>query len=315
MRKLVALDSETLDLPDSAWSGLAEFGELTKHAFTPADESVVLERCEGAEIVFSNKVLLMRPVLEKLPDLKLICILATGTNNVDLEAARELGIEVRNVPAYSTQSVAQHALAMLLELTNRSGYYSRSVHEGDWTKSRQFCYWHHQISELAGKTAGFIGFGQIGRATAKLFDALGMRIIAQTRTPRNDPDYEGFEWKSVEEIFSSADVISLHCPQTADNLEFVNKGLLGLCKPGALLINTARGPLINESDLREALESGQLAGAALDVLTKEPMDAANPLLGAPNCLITPHIAWASVEARQRLMAITVENVSTFLQDK
>jgi glycerate dehydrogenase len=314
MRKLVALDSETLDLPDSAWSALAAFGELTRHAFTPADESVILERCQGAEIVFSNKVLLMRPVLENLPDLKLICILATGTNNVDLEAARERGIEVRNVPAYSTQSVAQHALAMLLELTNRSGYYSRSVHEGDWIKSRQFCYWHHQIFELAGKTAGFIGFGQIGRATAELLHAMGMRIIAQTRTPRNDPDYEGFEWKSVEEIFSTADVISLHCPQTAENLEFVNKALLARCKPGALLINTARGPLINESDLREALESGRLAGAALDVLTKEPMDASNPLLGAPNCLITPHIAWASIEARQRLMGITVENVRTFLQD-
>lgn len=314
MRKLVALDSETLDLPDSAWSRLAEFGELTRHAFTPADEEAILERCKEAEIVFSNKVLLMRPVLEKLPELKLICILATGTNNVDLEAARELGIEVRNVPAYSTQSVAQHALAMLLELTNRSGYYSRSVHQGDWIKSRQFCYWHHQIFELAGKTAGFIGFGQIGRATAKLFDAMGMRIIAQTRTPRNDPDYEGFEWKSVEEIFSTADVISLHCPQTAENLEFVNKDLLDRCKPGAILINTARGPLINESDLREALESGKLGGAALDVLTKEPMDASNPLLGAPNCLITPHIAWASIEARQRLMAITVENVRSFLQD-
>ena len=312
MRKLVALDSETLDLPDATWGELASFGELIRYDYTPKDEAIILERCAGSEIVLSNKVLLMRNVLSQLPDLKLICILATGTNNVDLVAAKELGIEVHNVPAYSTQSVAQHAVAMLLELTNKTGYYSRSVHEGDWVKSRQFCYWHHQITELAGKTAGMVGFGQIGRATAALFQALGMRILANTRTPRNDPDWDGFEWKSVAEIFEEADVISLHCPQTEDNLGMVNAELLSRCKPGALLINTSRGPLINESDLRDALESGQLGGAALDVLSAEPMSHDNSLLGAPNCLITPHIAWASVEARERLMAITVENIRSFL---
>jgi glycerate dehydrogenase len=311
MRKLVALDSETLDLPDDAWAGLEAFGTLEKHAFTPRDDDTIVQRCTGAEVVFSNKVPLMANVLEQLPDLKLICILATGTNNVDLEAASRLGMEVRNVPAYSTLSVAQHTVAMLLELTNRTGSYSDSVHSGDWIKSRQFCYWHHQIPELAGRTAGIIGFGQIGRATAALLHALGMRILAYARTPRDEPDWPGFAFRSIEDIFAEADVISLHCPQTPENKGFVNAELLQKCRSGAILINTARGPLVNEQDLREALESGLLAGAALDVLTEEPMAADCPLLGAPNCLITPHIAWASLEARQRLMNVTIENVQSF----
>lgn len=281
------------------------------HAFTPRDEAVILERCAGAEVVLSNKVPLMEPVLQKLPELKLICILATGTNNVDLTAAERLGITVRNVPAYSTQSVAQHVVALLLEITNRAAHYSASVHSGEWKNSRQFCYWHHPIPELAGRTVGIIGFGQIGRATAAALNGLGMRVLAYARTPRDAPDWEGFAFKSIEEIFAESDVISLHCPLTADNQGFVNAELLASCQPGAILINTARGPLINELDLREALESGQLAAATLDVLTEEPMAQDCPLMGAPNCLITPHLAWASVEARERLMGITVENVRSF----
>ncbi len=314
MIRLVALDAETLDLPDTAWQAIQSEGELILHDHTPYEEEVILERCAGAQVVLSNKVPLMRPVLQQLPDLKLICVLATGTNNVDLEAAGELGIEVRNVPAYSTVSVAQHALALLLELTNRTGHYSHSVHQGDWTRSRQFCYWHHQIPELSGKTAGMVGFGQIGRATAAVFHALGMRILANTRTPRNEPDWEGFAWKSIEEIFEQADVISLHCPLTPENAGFVNADLLARCKPGALLINTARGPLVDETALRAALDSGQLAGVGIDVVAEEPMVENHPLLGAPNCIITPHLAWASVEARQRLMDITVENIRSFLRE-
>jgi glycerate dehydrogenase len=311
MRKLVALDSETLDLPAEAWSALEAYGELELHAFTPYEEAAILERCAGAEVLFSNKVPLMETVLSQLPELKLVCILATGTNNVDLEAAERLGIAVRNVPAYSTQSVAQHALALLLELTNRTGHYAASVNAGDWVKSRQFCYWNHSIPELAGRTAGIIGFGQIGRATAAVFNALGMRVIAFARTPRDAPDWEGFAFRSIEEIFAEADVISLHCPQTADNTGFVNAELLRTCRPGAFLINTARGPLIKEGDLRRALEERWIAGAGLDVLATEPMAADCPLLGAPNCVISPHLAWASVEARQRLMDITITNVSSF----
>ncbi|MEX0327019.1 MAG: D-2-hydroxyacid dehydrogenase [Puniceicoccaceae bacterium] len=311
MPKLVALDSETLDLPDSAWAPLEAFGTLEKHAFTPRDEAVILERCAGAEVVFSNKVPLMEPVLRQLPELKLVCILATGTNNVDLAAAERLGIAVRNVPAYSTQSVAQHVVALLLEITNRVAHYSASVHSGEWKSSRQFCYWHHPIPELAGRTVGIIGFGQIGRATAAALNGLGMRVLAYARTPRDAPVWEGFAFKSIGEIFAESDVISLHCPLTADNQGFVNAELLATCKPGAILINTARGPLINETDLREALESGQLAAAALDVLTEEPMAQDCPLMGAPHCLITPHLAWASIEARERLMAITIENVRSF----
>ncbi len=259
MPKIVALDSETVDLPDSEWAALDPFGDLIRHEFTPREESVILERCAGAQIVLSNKVPLMASTLKQLPELKLVCILATGTNNVDLAAARELGITVRNVPAYSTRSVAQHSLALLLELANRTGHYTRTVHDGDWTRSRQFCYWHHQIHELAGRTAGIIGFGQIGRATAALFRALGMRIIAHTRTPKNAPDWEGFEFVSVETLFEQADVISLHCPLTEANQGFVNAALLKRCKPGAFLVNTARGPLIKEQDLRDALEAGTLA--------------------------------------------------------
>ena len=313
MRKLVALDSETLDLPDTAWAPLEAFGTLERHPHTPRDEEIIVERCAGASVVLSNKVPLMEPVLRPPPELKLVCVLATGTNNVDLAAAESLGIAVRNVPAYSTQSVAQHAVAMMLERTNRVAHYSASVHSGEWKGSRQFCYWHHPIPELAGRTAGIIGFGQIGRATANILQALGMRILAFARTPRDAPDWEGFAFKSIGEIFAESDVISLHCPLTDENAGFVDAKLLATCKPGAILINTARGPLINEKDLREALESGRLGAAALDVLAEEPMAADCPLMGAPNCLITPHHAWASVEARERLMAITIENVRSFFQ--
>jgi glycerate dehydrogenase len=312
MRKLVALDSETLDLPQEEWSALEQFGELVQYPYTPYEEAVILDRCQGVEVVLSNKVPLRESILSKLSDLKLVCILATGTNNVDLAAAERLGIAVRNVPAYSTQAVAQHTLALALELTNRVGHYSQTVHAGDWVKSRQFCYWHHQIPELAGRTIGMIGFGQIGRTTAEVFHALGMRVIANVRTPRDAPDWEGFAFVSKEEIFEQADIISLHCPQTEENTGFVNKDMLKRCKPGAILINTARGPLINEADLADALESGQLAGAAVDVLTAEPMAQDSPLLGAPNCVITPHHAWATVEARQRLMQITISNIQSTL---
>ncbi|MEX0324097.1 MAG: D-2-hydroxyacid dehydrogenase [Puniceicoccaceae bacterium] len=312
MRKLVALDSETLDLQQDEWSALEQFGELVQYPYTPYEEAIILERCQGAEVVLSNKVPLMESTLSQLPELKLVCILATGTNNVDLAAAERLGIAVKNVPAYSTQAVAQHTLALVLELTNRVGHYSQTVHAGDWVKNRQFCYWDHQIPELAGRTIGMIGFGQIGRATAKVFNALGMRVIANVRTPKDAPDWDGFEFVTREEVFEQADIISLHCPQTAENTGFVNKEILNRCKPGAILINTARGPLINEQDLADALESGQLAGAAIDVLTSEPMAADCPLLGAPNCVITPHHAWASVEARKRLMQVTFKNIqSTF----
>jgi glycerate dehydrogenase len=313
MRKLVALDAETLDLPPEEWGPLEAFGVLETFPHTPSEAAVILERCNGAEVVLSNKVPLEASLLEQLPGLKLICILATGTNNVDLEAAQRLGITVRNVPAYSTASVAQHALAMLLELTNRTSQYNASVQQGDWIRSRQFCYWHHPIPELAGKTAGIVGFGRIGRATGALFNALGMRVMAYAQTPRDTPGWEGFEFASIEQIFSQSDIISLHCPQTGTNTGFVDAAMLKRCKSGALLINTARGALINEADLRAALDKGMIGGAALDVLASEPMAADCPLLGAPNCLITPHIAWASVEARQRLMAITVENVRTFFE--
>jgi glycerate dehydrogenase len=311
MMKLVALDAGTLSLPESEWTALEAFGELTRHEKSSPEE--VIARADGAGIILTNKVVLDAKLLGQLqPALRLVCILATGMNNVDLVAARELGIEVRNVPAYSTASVAQHTLALLLELTNRVGTYARSVEEGEWKRSQQFCYWHHDIPELSGKTAGIVGFGQIGRATAALFNALGMRVVAHTRTEKDPPPYPGFAFLSREEVFACSDVVSLHCPLTEENAGFVDASLLAQMKPSAFLINTARGPLIKEADLYEALASGQLAGAALDVLSSEPMAEACPLADLPNCLITPHQAWATLEARQRLMAITVENIATFL---
>ena len=313
MEKIVVLDAETLDLPEGKWAELEAFGEVELHDFTPREEETIVERCKGAAIVLSNKVPLMKPVLDRLSGLKLICILATGMNNVDLEAAKARGIAVRNVPDYSTKSVTQHCLALLLELTNRVGHYDESVQQGEWIRSRQFCYWNHSIPGLAGRTAGIIGFGEIGRSVADVLHALGMRVIAHTRTEKDPPDWKDFAFVDQETLFSTADVISLHCPLTKSNKGFVNADLLQRCKKDAFLINTARGALINESDLRSALEKGWLAGAGLDVLSEEPMDRKNPLLQAPNCVITPHIAWASLEARETLFAITLENIRSFLE--
>ncbi len=314
MRKLVALDSGTLDLPDEEWRPLREYGELLLHDATPSVSEVIRERCEGATVVFTNKVPLGRKVLDQLPDLRLICVLATGTNNIDHEAASENGIVVRNVPGYSTASVVQHTLALLLELTNRVGHYAAEVRKGEWTRSRHFSFWDHEIPELAGRTAGIIGFGAIGRGVGAVLHGLGMRVIVHTRTPRDAPNWDGFAFCSDEELFAQADVVSLHCPLTENNKGFVNAGLLCRCQPHCLLLNTARGPLINEEDLLHALHEGWIGGAALDVLGEEPMRKDHPLREATNCLITPHLAWASTEARRRLMAITIESVEAHFRE-
>ena len=314
MRKLVALDSGTLDLPEEEWSPLREYGELVLHDATAADPELIRERCEGAAVVFTNKVPLRAEVLERLPELRLICVLATGTNNIDHEAAGRQGIAVRNVPGYSTASVVQHTLALLLELTNRVGHYAGEVREGEWIRSRHFSFWHHEIPELAGRTAGIVGFGSIGRGVGAVLHSLGMRVLVHTRTPRDAPQWDGFAFCSDEELFAKADVISLHCPLTEDNEGFVNAQLLRRCRPHCLLVNTARGPLINEEDLLHALREGWIGGAALDVLGEEPMRKDHPLREAANCLITPHQAWATTEARRRLMSITIESVDAFFRE-
>lgn len=311
--KIVVLDAETLGFEAEAWKPLAELGELCLHDYTEYRKEAVLEHAAGAAVVLSNKVPLSAGVLAELPDLKLISVLATGYNNVDLEAARAGGITVCNVPAYSSASVAQHTVALILELCHQCGVHNASVQAGDWVESRQFCYWKQAPLELTGRTVGLMGFGDIGRRVGTILHAMGARVQACVRTPRDAPDWAGFEWVDTATLFATSDIVSLHCPETAENRGFINATLLERMKPGAMLINTARGGLVDEAALAAALKRGQLAGAALDVVAVEPMVADNPLLGAPNCILTPHIAWASEPSRRRMLAISAANLKAFGQ--
>lgn len=308
--KIVVLDGYTLNPGDNPWSGVEAQGSLTVYTRTPAEK--ILERSLGADIILTNKTPLSAETLAQLPDLKFIAVLATGFNVVDVAEARQRNIPVSNVPIYGTDSVAQFVFALLLELCHHVALHDKLVKQGDWTAIEDFCFWKTPLIELRGKTMGIVGFGRIGRRTAAIADAFGMKVIAHDLYQGAAPDYDGFEWAEVDALFQRSDVISLHCPLTPENGGFVDKRLLQQVKPGSLLINTSRGPLINENDLAEALNSGQLAGAALDVVSVEPIKAGNPLLQAKNCLITPHIAWATLEARQRLMQTTVENVAAFI---
>ena len=307
--KIVVLDGYTLNPGDTPWDAVEALGDVVVYDRTQPDQ--VLERAGGANILVTNKALIPREVIEKIPELKFITVLATGYNIVDVDAARERGIPVANVPEYSTDSVAQFVFALLLEHCHRVGDHSTRVRSGVWSTARDFCFWDSPLHELAGKTMGIIGFGRIGRRTAELAHAFGMKVVAATRTAKDVPGYEPFAWRTVEQVFAESDVVSLHCPQTDDNIRFVDATLLTTMKRNAVLINTARGPLINEMDLASALNEGYLAGAAVDVATVEPIDADSPLLTAKNCIITPHIAWATVEARQRLMQTTAENIRAF----
>ncbi len=305
--RITVLDGYTLNPGDLDWISLAALGTLTVHDRTPPE--LVVERARGAEILLTNKAPLPRGVIESLPDLKYIGVLATGYNVVDTAAARERGIPVCNVPGYGTAAVAQHVFALLLELTSHTGLHSDSVRAGDWARSPDWCYWRAPLTELCGLTMGIVGWGAIGQAVAGIARAFGMNVLAATRTPRTA---EGVEFTGTDELFRRADVVSLHCPLTPETQGMVNAARLAGMKPSAFLINTARGPLIVEADLAGALRDGRLAGAALDVLSTEPPAPDNPLLTAPRCLITPHLAWAARASRQRLMDAVVENVRAFL---
>ncbi|MFW6170376.1 MAG: D-2-hydroxyacid dehydrogenase [Planctomycetota bacterium] len=309
--KIIVLDGYTLNPGDNPWSELEALGELTVYDRTPRAE--IFERASKAEIVLTNKTPLDAGTLERLPALKFISVLATGYNVVDTDAARRLGIPVSNVPEYGTSSVSQHVLAMMLHFARQCELHSQRVHEGQWRHCNDFCFWKTPQVELVGKRLGIVGFGRIGRCVGRLAHALGMEVIAFDVQRNEPPDYTPFAWRSVEEIFAESDFVTMHCPQTAENAGMVNRGLLEQMQPHAIFINTARGGLVNEEDLAIALNQGKIGGAALDVLSVEPPSADNPLLQARNCLITPHIAWATLEARRRLMAITVENVRGFLQ--
>lgn len=307
--RIVVLDGHTLNPGDLSWDGLKELGDCTVFDRSAADQTVA--RAEAAELVLTNKVVLARDVLAALPRLRYIGVLATGYNVVDIEAARERGIPVSNVPSYGTQSVAQMVFAHLLNLTQRVGHHARTVRDGRWTSSIDFCYWDTPQIELAGRTIGLIGYGRIGRATAALARAFGMDVLAHDvfLKPGDAPEATLVD---LEELLKHSDVVSLHCPLTADNTGLINPRTLALMKPGAFLINTSRGPLVDEQALAEALHAGIIAGAGLDVLAVEPPRPDNPLLHAPNCFVTPHIAWATQAARQRLLDTVVGNVEAFL---
>lgn len=308
--KIVILDGYTINPGDNPWAPVAALGELVVYDRTPAE--LKLERAADADIILTSKVKLDAATIAALPKLKFISLLATGYNNVDVAAAGARGIPVANVPAYSTESVVQTAFALLLELAVGVGRHDRAVKAGEWCANPDHSFWKQTLVELDGLTLGIVGYGTIGRAMARVGTAFGMRIIAHAPRIPADPGVVPVSFVSLEELFRTADVVSLNCPQTADNTGFVNRHTLGLMKRSAFLLNLARGGLVNEADLAAALADGVIAGAGLDVVAVEPMLADNPLLTAPNCVITPHIAWASLAARQRLMTIVADNVAAYL---
>lgn len=308
--RIVVLDGFTLNPGDNPWNGLARLGELTVFDRTPP--GLLIDRAFPADILVTNKVVIDAAALEKLPNLRFIAVTATGYNVVDVAAAGRRGIPVANVPEYGTDAVAQHVIALLLELTNHVGLHDGAVKGSEWGKAHDFCFWKAPIMELAGKKMGLVGFGNISRKTAAIAHALGMELLVFTPRAKTAPPLLPVTWTGLNELFAEADVISLHCPLTSDNAGFVNRDLLSRMKSSAFLINTARGGLINEADLADALNGGVIAGAAVDVVSAEPIRPENPLLTARNCIITPHIAWASLEARKRLMARTIANVEAFV---
>lgn len=308
--KIVLLEEKTVSQGDVSLDEFKELGEVTGYPLTP--QELVAERTRDAEAVIINKTVFTREIMEKCPKLRYIGLCATGYNNVDTKAAAELGITVCNVPAYSTSAVAQQVFSYVLHFASRTADYSKDVHDGGWVRSETFSYFSIPTFELSGMTMGIIGFGSIGSAVAKIAQSFGMKVIAATRSPKTA---EGVRFVSIDEVFSQADFISLHCPLTEDTRGLVNSEKLSLCKPSAYIINTSRGPAVNENDLAQALKDGIIAGAGLDVVETEPMKADNPLLGAPNCLITPHVAWAPVQTRQRLIRAAAENLRCFIDGK
>ena len=306
---IVVLDGHTLNPGDLSWAPLEALGTLRVYPRTPPAE--VVPRAAEAELVLTNKTVLDAATLAALPRVRYLGVLATGYNVVDLEAARARGIPVTNVPGYSTPSVAQLTFALLLELTHHVGRHSEGVRAGRWSRSPDFCYWDTPLVELAGCTFGVVGYGQVGRAVARLAAAFEMRVLVHTRTPPAAPPAE-LRFTDLDTLLRESDVVSLHCPLTPDTRHLINRARLARMKPGAYLLNTGRGPLVDEPALAEALRAGHLAGAGLDVLSTEPPPPDHPLLTAPNCVITPHLGWATRAARERLLHQAVENVRAFL---
>lgn len=309
--KIVILDAYAANPGDLSWDEFAALGELTVYDRTAQEDAAA--RIGDAEVVFINKVRLTDEIFAACPNLKLVSILATGYNIVDLAAARRRGITVCNVPGYSTRAVVQMTFALLLEICQQVGLHSGAVHTGRWQTCPDFCFWDRPLIELDGKTMGIVGYGAIGSAVGTVAQALGMKLLVTARHERPVP--EGARFVSLPELLAQSDVVSLHCPQTAENARMIDAGALAQMKDGAILLNTARGGLLDEQAVADALRSGKLLAAGMDVVSAEPIRADNPLLTAPNCFLTPHIAWAPLETRRRLQAISAENLRAFLAGK
>lgn len=309
--KIVILDGNALNPGDLSWDPIREFGEVTVYPRTENTEDVI-SRIGDHEIVLINKVPITEAVLAACPNIKLICVQATGYNVVDCEAAKRRGIPVCNVPSYSTAAVAQFTMALLLEICHRIGHHDRLVHEGKWCECDTFCFWDTPQMELAGKTMGIIGFGSIGQAVGRLAKALGMEVITYSRSVRPEGAEIG-KYVDLDTLLAQSDVISLHCPLFPATEKMINAQTIGKMKDGVILLNTARGGILDEKAVAEGLKSGKIRAAAVDVVSEEPMLRTNPLLTAPNCIITPHMAWAPVETRQRLMGVVAENIRGFLE--
>lgn len=307
--KIVILDGSTLNTGDLSFDCLNAFGEVTVYPLTDSEEETI-RRIGSSQIVLTNKVPITQAVLDACPEIRLICVLATGYNVIDCEACARRNIPVTNVPCYSTDAVAQFTLALMLEICHQIGHHSRRVHQGAWCDSPKFCFWDTPQMELSGKTLGIIGYGRIGQAVGALAKAFGMKVLVFSRTRREDADYV-----ELDQLLAESDFVTLHCPQTAQTAGLINRDTLARMRDGAILINTARGGLLDESAVAQALETGKLRYAAVDVVSKEPMDPANPLLTAPNCILTPHIAWSPLESRRRLLECVTENIRAFLDGK
>jgi len=311
--RIVILDGYTLSQGRPVWDAIAAQGELTVHDRTPAEQ--IVDRARDTAVVLTNKAPLRQETLDRLPALRYVAVMATGYNCVDVDAARRRGIPVSNVPEYGTDSVAQLTFALLLELCHHAGNHDRAVKEGAWSASPDWCFWRHPLVELAGLKMGIVGFGRIGRRVGDIAHAFGMEVLAASRSRQAAPSAGRFAWASIPEIFEQADVVSLHCPETAETKGFVTASLLSRMKKTAFLLNTSRGSLVDERSLAAALDQGGLAGAALDVVSQEPIRPDNPLLQARNCILTPHLAWATEAARRRLIDQTAGNLAAFREGR
>lgn len=312
--KLTVIDGYTMNPGDLSWEQYEKFGELKVFDHSTSDEDEVIRRIGDAEIVIANKSRVTRRVIDACPNIRFISVQATGYDPIDYVYAREKGIPVSNVPAYGTDSVAQFAIALLLEICGHAGHHDQAVHQGKWAQCGDWCFWDYPMIELSGKTMGIIGFGRIGQAVGRIASALGMKVLAYNRS-RSESGAKIAEYVELEELLARSDVISLHCPAFPETVGIINKDTIAKMKDGVILINNSRGALVVEQDLADALNSGKIAAAAVDVVSGEPISDSNPLLSAKNCLITPHISWAPKESRQRIMDCTEENIRCFLAGK